>query len=43
MPATSSTSTEGSTVARNAALRLIARAVSGVIAAGVVLGVGELL
>ncbi|PTR37497.1 sulfite oxidase [Rhodococcus sp. OK611] len=43
MPETSSTSTEGSPVARNAALRLIARAVSGVIAAGVVLGVGELL
>ncbi|AQA21276.1 putative molybdopterin dependent oxidoreductase [Rhodococcus sp. MTM3W5.2] len=43
MPDTSSTSTDGSPAARNAALRLIARAVSGVIAAGVVLGVGELL
>ncbi|MFC7449571.1 molybdopterin-dependent oxidoreductase [Rhodococcus daqingensis] len=43
MRAPSSTSTEEDPTARKPARRLIARAVSGVIAAGVVLGVGELL
>ncbi|MFD4182686.1 hypothetical protein ACFWPB_16435, partial [Rhodococcus sp. NPDC058514] len=43
MPATSSTSRNSDPIASRPRRRLIARAASGVVAAGVVLGVGELL